>query len=184
VPDDTNSFEIHWFRVRDKVAGYFFRKGCSVEDTQDLVQETAMGAWRNYSTLKGDFNAWIFGIAKNTFNSYVRNKKLENIVEDEAEILETDASPEHRAIAKILMKQCLTRLNPIDRKSLVLHDFYGKKYEEISAILGISRSNAHYHVEKARDYIRKRYPELVIRIKDEVCDYEESGYIQGLHILN
>lgn len=184
MPDDTNSFEIQWCAVREKVAAYFFRKGCSAEDTQDLVQETAMGAWRNYSSLKGDFNAWIFGIAKNTFNNYLRDRKRKNVVEDEDGVIETNASPEHRTIAKILMKQCLIQLNPIDRKCLVLHDYLGKKYEEISEILGISRSNAHYHVEKARDYLRKRYPELLIRTKGEVCNYEESGYIQGLHILN
>ena len=160
------AFVKDWRIVEGKLAGYFYRKGCPEEDSLDLVQETAIRAWRNYGTLKGDFKPWVFSIAKFTFIDYLRKKKQVDEIEDEASIQDLSPDPGSRAVNSELLRQCLEELEPIDRECLVLHDAEGYKFEIIAEMLGISVSNAHYHVDKARKYLCERFPDLVNKKKE------------------
>lgn len=178
------NFDKQWDLVKKQVEGYFFRLGCSPEDTLDLVQETAMGAFRNHSSLKGDFRSWAFGIARNVFKNYLSKRKNNApLVEDDI-IEDSRANPERRALAKSVMEQCIGELDKLDRDCLILHDYHQYKFEKIAEILGISVSNAHYHTDKARTYLRARHPELVAGHQKEVAYNEKIRHIQGLSILN
>ena len=153
-------FETEWRKMEAKLAGYFFRKGCPEEDVEDLVQETAYRSYKNFSTLIGDFSFWVWGIASHVFLDYLRKQRKTNELDEENEPSNVQ-DPGNRTISRVLMEACLKLLDPIDRKCLILHDLGGKNLEEISKILGISVSNAHYHVKKARTTIREYFPELV-----------------------
>ena len=165
-PLEYNEFEKSWQQVEGKLAGYFYRKGCPEEDSLDLVQETAARAWGGFDTLRGDFTSWVFGIAKYVFIDYLRKRKQVDEIEDEALIEDHRQDPGTRAINAELLRKCFDALDLLDRKCLTLHDIEGYNYEKISETLGISVSNAHYHVDKARKYLRERFPELVIKIKE------------------
>ena len=166
------------------VAGYFFRKGCPEEDVRDLVQETGLQAWRSYSQLQGDFKSWSFGIARNTFSAYLRKRSRELEIVEESLIADSRGNPEKIVLANILMDQCLGELTKKERECLVLHDYHGHNYKKIAEMLGISLSNAHYHVEKARSYLQEKYPELVVMTEKIVGEYDEERRIQGLPVLN
>ncbi len=159
-------FEESWHAVEPKLNGYFYRKGCSREDTLDLVQETAVRAWQNFHTLKGNFKPWVFGIAKFVFFDYLRKKKRVDEIEDESVIEDLKQDPGKSALNAQLIRQCLDELDPLDRQCLILHDLEGYNFDEISGMLGISLSNAHYHDDKARKYLRERFPELVNNIEE------------------
>ena len=159
--DDQRRFEREWRGIEPKLAGFFFRKGCPRDDIDDLVQETALRSWTNYSSLKSDFASWVWGIAKHVFYDYIRKRKKVSELEEEDEITDTAPDPGTRTISKVLLKQCLKKLDPLDRKCLILHDSAGKNLKEISEELGISLSNAHYHVDKARKILQESFPELV-----------------------
>lgn len=152
-------FENVWREIQSKLTGYFYRQACPEEDVRDLVQETATRAWTNLETCKGDLPAWMFGIARYVFLDYLRRKKDETTIEIDA--VDQRFNPEARSIEKLLISQCLQELDPIDRECLVMHDLQGYRFEDIAKKLGISRSNAHYRVEQARQYLRLKYPELV-----------------------
>jgi len=159
--DDQRRFEREWRGIESKLTGFFFRKGCPREDIDDLVQETALRSWTNFSSLKTDFNAWVWGIAKHVFCDYIRKRRQVPDLEEEDNIIDSSPDPGTRTVSKILLKECLKMLAPLDRKCLLLHDSAGKNLKEISEILGISLSNAHYHVDKARKILQESFPELV-----------------------
>ena len=165
--EEQNSFERSWRNCEDSLTGYFYRKGCPEEDTKDLMQETAMRGWKNFSSLKGEFKPWIFTIAKRTFIDYLRKRKPTSEIVDNV-VVDSRPGPSQHAITKSLLSQCLKVLDPIDRKCLTLHDFEGLNFEKIGEMLGISTSNAHYHANKARSGLRESFPDLLHRRPDRV----------------
>ncbi len=154
-------FESTWREVESKINGYFIRRGCSRNDIDDLTQEVAVRAWKNFHRIKGEFKPYAFGIAKYVYINYINDKA--NFADDDRIALVADSSlnPSQESEVKELIDTCLETLDPIDRECLTLHDLHGQNFEEISRILGISRSNAHYHIEKARKLLRETFPELL-----------------------
>jgi RNA polymerase sigma factor (sigma-70 family) len=150
-------FEELWRSVEKRLQGYFHRKGCPDYDCEDLVQETALRAWRGFATLNEDFRCWIFGIAKFTLFAHLRNKKrIANLNLKVAE----DCPPEDPGtliISRIQMQSCLRDMNSRDRDCLFLHDYEGCTLKEIAEKMGISVSNAHYHVKRACEFVRERF---------------------------
>lgn len=157
-------FEACWQDVERKIAGYFYRKGCPEEDARDLCQETAMRAWAKRSSNKGDFNPWVFRIARFVFLEYLRSKRDITDVEP----VDKHPGPDRIASAKSLVSECLSMLDEKRRSCLVLHDHDGLGFKEIGDKLGISTSNAHYQVETARKHLRDKFPELVVKSREEV----------------
>jgi RNA polymerase sigma-70 factor (ECF subfamily) len=151
------NFEDLWQSVEKRLQGYFYRKGCSDHDCEDLVQETALRAWRGFGSLNGDFNCWIFGIAKFTLFAHLRNKKrIANLNVKIAEDCPSE-DPGTLIVSRVHMQSCLRDMNSRDRDCLFLHDYQGCTFREIAEEIGISVSNAHYHVKRARELVRERF---------------------------
>ena len=153
-------FEICWHDVERKITSFFYRKGCSSDDSCDLAQETALRGWKNFDTLRGDFKPWIFQIAKYVFIDYLRKRRGVTTVDiDDCQIAGNSHESYAQTELKSIMDEILEELDPFDRKCLILHDLEGKNFEEIAIELGNSVSNAHYHVDKARKFLRQRFEE-------------------------
>lgn len=126
----------------------------SVEDAEDLVQETYLKAFKYYSKFSEgtNFKAWLFKIMKNTFINIYRKKKLqpyrvdmddlheglEQSLLDRGENLNPD--PETEFIFTEMdteIKEALLDL-PHDYKMVILlADLQGFAYREIADILEI-----------------------------------------------
>lgn len=155
-------FENRWFAVEKKLAGYFYRKGADRDDIRDLVQETAVRACEHYHTLRGEFQPWIFGIARHVYLEYLRKCRNRYDADPAVPVSDNSSNPERNSISRKLLADCLDRLETLHRQCLVLHDHDGFTFQEISEKLGIPRSNVHYHVESARKILKKEFPELII----------------------
>jgi RNA polymerase sigma factor (sigma-70 family) len=160
MTESATEFERRWNSVNTRISAYFYRNGCPQEDVRDLTQEVAYRAFRSYPTLQGDFQAWIHTITRRVFADYVRTRKQVFQVESEEEIRDPKSDPGTVIVMRELLAQCLQELDPKERECLYCYDVLGWKYEEIGEKLGISRSNAHYHVENARKRLRAIFPEL------------------------
>jgi RNA polymerase sigma-70 factor (ECF subfamily) len=151
------NFEDLWRSLEKRLQGYFYRKGCSAHNCEDLVQETALRAWCGFATLRSDFGCWVFGIAKFTLFAHLR--KLQRISILNMKIAEDFSSEDlgTSIISRVHMESCLRDLDPRDRDCLFLHDYEGCTFKEIAEKMGISVSNAHYHVKRAREFVRERF---------------------------
>jgi len=126
----------------------------SVEDAEDLIQETYLKAYKYYARFSEgtNFKAWLFKIMKNTFINSYRKKKLQppkvdfdDIQEGLEETMVTEAhasldDPENWLMAVEMdheVREALLSL-PHDYKMVVLlADLEGFAYKEIAEILAV-----------------------------------------------
>ena len=139
---------------RDQLFKSALRMTRSVEDAEDLIQETYLKAYKYYERFAEgtNFKAWLFKIMKNTFINSYRKKKLQppkvdfdDVHEGLEETLldamhESSIDPENGVIASQMdheVKQTLIDL-PHDYKMVVLlADLEGFAYKEIAEILEV-----------------------------------------------
>ena len=139
---------------RDQLFKSALRMTRSVEDAEDLIQETYLKAYKYYERFSEgtNFKAWLFKIMKNTFiNSYRKRKLqppkvdfddvqqgLEESLTDHAHDL--DVNPEAGVLASEMdheVRETLLSL-PHDYKMVVLlADLEGFAYKEIADILSV-----------------------------------------------
>lgn len=139
---------------RDQLYKSALRLTRSVEDAEDLIQETYLKAFKYYSKFSEgtNFKAWLFKIMKNTFINSYRKKKLQPYrvdFEDLQEGLEQslldrgenhNPDPESEFIFSEMdteIRDALLKL-PHDYKMVILlADLEGFAYREIADILEI-----------------------------------------------
>ncbi len=139
---------------RDQLYKSALRMTRSVEDAEDLIQETYLKAYKYYQKFSEgtNFKAWLFKIMKNTFINSYRKKKLQPTKVDFADVHEgleetlleraevTDANPEAGYLFDEMdheVSDSLTAL-PYDYKMVVLlADLEGFAYKEIAEILEV-----------------------------------------------
>ena len=124
-----------------------FRIVKNAEDAHDLSQEAFIKAYKALHTFRLDasFKVWFFQILRNTCISYLRKRKTrkmdQTISTDELYLVNTDLTPEEIATQSSLMealKEAIEKLSPARKEVIMLREFKGYSYEEISKIIGIS----------------------------------------------
>lgn len=134
------------------------------DDTDDILQNTFVKAWNALDSFRGDSGlyTWLYRIATNETISFLKGRRLSSFFSfssyssELVSKVEADASFDgdeslrkfYRAIAKLP-----------DRQRLVFNMKYFEelKYEEISAILGVSvgslKASYHHAVGKIKSYL-------------------------------
>jgi RNA polymerase sigma-70 factor (ECF subfamily) len=148
---DFTSAELPYYNQLYKTA---LRMTRSVADTEDLIQETYLKAFRYYDGFEEGTNlkAWLFRIMKNNFINSYRKKKVQpqHVELDElrdsgdelsaAELRLGDAGPEIGAVDEELDDQIARAINslPHDYKmALLLVDIQGHTYQEVADMLAV-----------------------------------------------
>lgn len=140
----------------------------SMEDSNDLIQETYFKALKNKDKFQEGTNikGWLYTIMKNTFINAYRKKKNQNTFVDETEnkfflnsresdkAVKTDALVDH----EYLMEQ----IHSIEKTYVETFMMYynGYKYEEIAEIMGIPLGTV-----KSRIFLARR------KMMDKLKDY-------------
>ncbi len=139
---------------RDQLYKTALRMTRSKEETEDLLQETYLKAYRYYDRFEEGTNlkAWLFRIMKNSFiNSYRRRKQLPQHVEfDELqEGFEETLTPPARADylhpeADVMagemdheVRDALVDLPHDYKMAVLLVDIYGFTYQEVADMLAV-----------------------------------------------
>jgi len=128
------------------------------EDQMDLYQEIVYQLWKGFDSFKGNSkrSTWMYRVALNTAYTYLRkekkrgNKVSVDHIQLTYEIKDT-ALEERLAQMYAQIKQ----LPDID-KGIILLLLAGKKYEEIAAITGFTRSNVATRISRTKDKLRNR----------------------------
>lgn len=131
-------------------------------DSEDLVQETAIKAFRALHTFKDgtSFKSWAFTILKNTFISKYNRKKKRNVVnnpiEDFTFALENKYSVRNDAVSKMRFKELEASIEELSYKSKLpfLMFVEGYQYNEISAILNIPIGTVKSRINFARTKLK------------------------------
>lgn len=157
---------------RDQLYKSALRMTRSVEDAEDLIQETYLKAYKYYArfTEGTNFKAWLFKIMKNTFINSYRKKKLQPPKVDFDEIqegleetlmdkaLNSLIDPESSLTAIDMdheVREALLSL-PHDYKMVVLlADLEGFAYKEIAEILAVPVGTVMSRLYRGRRMLEK-----------------------------
>jgi RNA polymerase sigma-70 factor (TIGR02960 family) len=161
----------------------------SIQDAEDLVQETLLAAWRSLETFQGrsSLRAWLYRIATNLCLNALRARSRrpqqgQTVAESPAPIRLTepiwlepypdllleeipDRSPgpaaryEARESIELAFIVALQGLPPRQRAALVLRDVLGFRTAEVAAMLDTGEASVKGALQRAREALRDRLPD-------------------------
>jgi RNA polymerase sigma-70 factor (ECF subfamily) len=147
--------------------------GCA-DEAQDLLQEAFLRAYRNFDRFQGDssFYTWIYRIAVNLALSGRRRRRIRTLrlgEEHQGHVValprdprgDDPAAPLERAEREQVIQEALNALAPDYRSVIVLKEFDGLAYDEISAVLGIPIGTVRSRLHRARCELRDQLRGLV-----------------------
>ena len=122
-------------------------------DAEDATQDAFVQAWRNLAGFRADaaFSTWMYRIVTNRCLNLLRaRRRTEPLPEgQEAPASRPDRIAEARWQVEDL-KRAIGRLTPEQRAPLVLREFQGCSYEEISEALDLSIPAVKSRLHRAR----------------------------------
>ncbi len=131
------------------------------EDQKDLYQDIVYQLWKSFKTFRGDAkqSTWIYRIALNTALLYLKNKKRRGYKTsiDELVLINENYDTVLEERLEILYAH-IRKLGEID-KGIVFLFLEGKKYEEISKIIGMSTSNIGTRMARIKEKMNKQIKE-------------------------
>ncbi|HBY60510.1 MAG TPA: RNA polymerase sigma factor [Solibacterales bacterium] len=149
---------------------YFYRVSGERGASEDLVQEVFLRILKYRHTWQSgqDFVAWMYRIARNTWNDVAGKRSAERSLDDEADRFgETIASVEGGPVEALmkaerldLLRRALDKLPPDRRELLVLARFQELKYDQIAAILGCEVGTVKVRVFRAVRDLGRMYGQL------------------------
>jgi RNA polymerase sigma-70 factor (ECF subfamily) len=134
------------------------------DDAADAVQDAMCSAWRkqtSYESAKGEIKSWFLKIVRNRCLDLIRKRQRRGTtVPISAAIEPADAnSPDSAADQDgrlTVIKAELLKMNGEQREIILLRDFHGLAYGEISKVLGVANGTVMSRLHRARLELRRR----------------------------
>jgi RNA polymerase sigma factor (sigma-70 family) len=129
------------------------------EDKKDLFQEMVLQLWRSYPKFKSDStgSTWMYRVALNTaisnFRKESRKPERRSILDSDFEIPDFSDFPRQSENLSML-KVAIDQLTQIEKAIIMLY-LEEKSYEEISEIIGISKTNVGVKINRIKAKLEK-----------------------------
>ena len=128
------------FGIAHKICRVYFQNS---DERKDVLQEMMYQLWRSYPSFdaRSTFSTWMYKVCLNTALTWKRNSKKyrnETLALGHYEI--ADDTPANKEEAIKQLTNAISEMAPLN-KAVVLLYLESMSYEEIAAILGISRAN-------------------------------------------
>ncbi len=161
------AFEELFERHRDKVFNVVFRILGDVTECEDVVQEAFLKALRNIHSFHGNsaFYTWLYRIAVNAavdFRKKLRPRGVVSIHRKDGTTQEVTSQAdgpvkiEQRREMAGLLRETMNELTEKHRSILILREFQGLSYIEISEVLGCSKGTVESRLFRARHSLREK----------------------------
>jgi RNA polymerase sigma-70 factor (ECF subfamily) len=177
---DESAFAALAERYRRELQVHCYRMLGNFEDSEDLVQETFLRAWRKRKSFQGrsSFRAWLYGIATNACLDALQRRPRQ-VASTEAnpaeipwlqpypdrlleEIAPSEAEPEVEVVAKetieLAFLVAVQHLPPRQRAVLILRDVLGWSAKATAAMLESSVASVNSALQRARATLKRRLP--------------------------
>lgn len=133
----------------DNVYRFILKNLRHEEDARDVVQSSFEKMWINRASV--DYSrskSFLFTVAYNQMIDHLRKVKRISLKESFSENSQYSDRPVHNA--KKILEEALARLNETQRSLVLLKDYEGYSYEEISEITGLNASQVKVYLHRAR----------------------------------
>jgi len=129
------------------------------QDREDLINDITLELWKSFKSFNGNskISTWIYRVAFNTSMNYKRKKRNDSLFVSIHDFKKEDLFPwlteqENSSELEVLYK-CIDELNAIN-KAIILLYLDGKSHDEISEIMGISKTNAGTRISRIKEQIK------------------------------
>ena len=178
---DESAFSALVERHRREIHVHCYRMLGSLDDAEDLTQETFLRAWRKRTSFRGDssFRAWLYGIATNAcLDALAARPRVptpqggrplgevpwlqpypDRLLEG---VAPSDEEPEAELVAKETMElafiAAIQLLPPKQRAALISKDVLGWSVAECAALLETSVAAVNSALQRARATLKRHLP--------------------------
>jgi RNA polymerase sigma-70 factor (ECF subfamily) len=173
---DEAAFTAHVERHRRELQVHCYRMLGSLEEAEDLTQETFLRAWRKRATFQGraSFRAWLYRIATNACLDALEKRPrkpkggevlwLEPYPDELLEAVPADGEhPDALVVARetieLAFMVAVQHLPPRPRAVLILRDVLGWSAKDTAALLETSVPAANSALQRARAALQQHLPE-------------------------
>ena len=139
-----------------KIARAFTRTS---HDREDLINDIALELWKSFERFKGDskISTWIYRVAINISMNYKRKKKKDSFFSFLDDFKKVDSLPwlieQDNSSESEILYNCIDELSEIN-KAIILLYLDGNSHDEISEIMGISKTNVGTRIGRIKEQIR------------------------------
>ncbi len=181
MKEDNKKFATDFEEFRPHLKSFILRMTASVEDTEDLLQDTYIKATKNVHTFKNEssLKTWVFAIAINLTKNFLRSKKrwMDNVTDigKDAAIASPDFMQKIMAVHETSPQgifelrehinfcfTCVGKTLPIDQQvALLLKEIYDFKVVEVAEILQLTEGVVKHLLFNSR--------QTMIKIFDKRC---------------
>ncbi len=156
---DSKAFETLFHRYKDRMYNFAYKMLGNEDSAGDVTQEVFIKLFRslNNSSQINNLKNWLFIITRNMCLNRIRDKKTE--IELEA-IEEKTSENEIEKLQVLKLKQALAELEPDLKEALILREYQGFSYKEISEILGLSDSAVKSLLFRARIKLKEIFEKI------------------------
>jgi RNA polymerase sigma-70 factor (ECF subfamily) len=183
LPDTEREFVALIERHRRELQLHCYRMLGSYEESEDMVQETMLRAWRGRASFEGrsSLRAWLYKIATNACLDLLRRRPRPAVPHEAGgapseipwlqpypdrlldEIPSRDAGPDAVVVARetveLAFLVAIQHLPPSQRATLILRDVLGWSAKETAALLDTSVASANSALQRARATLQDQLPE-------------------------
>ena len=148
---------------------YAYHSACAgANNAADLTQQTFLNIWRSINgihTEPDNYKAWIFRIAVNVKNDFLRIKQRNPLPLEFNEELDNELQQDDCMTETLMVKTALSRLTDSQREVLLLNNM-GLDSEETGKILKLSSSAVRSRLVKARHEFEYQLQNCGVNIRE------------------
>jgi RNA polymerase sigma-70 factor, ECF subfamily len=160
---DKRAMKVLFARHNVRVFRFITRLIGPTSAAEDLVSEVFIDVWRKAGQFEGrsQVATWLLGIARHKALSHLRNRSLDQLDDDTAQMLEDPADTPETACEKkdtgTLLRRCLSQLSSAHREIIDLVYYHERPMQDVAKILAIPEAT----VRTRMFYARKHLAELL-----------------------
>lgn len=152
---------------RQNVHAFCYHRIGDFQDAQDLVQEIFLKVYLSLNQLRdpGKFSGWLYRIAINNCNLWLRKRKAKTLsLEDPDKLQDTSLSiyeDYHKRELEIKIKEALSQLSENNRLVITLRYLGGRSYNEIADFLNLPLTTVKSRVHEGKKQLKKELINMV-----------------------
>ena len=145
-------------RYRPRLVAMAQRSLRCADDAQDAAQEVLVAAFENRARYRshGRFGSWLFALAANHLRELARARRRRRLATGFTDGQAVVAAPQESVLDAQVLWDALGGLSPNERASLLLHDLYGFRHDDIARLFGVAPGTARSWAARARQAARRR----------------------------
>ena len=129
------------------------------QDRDDLINDITLELWKSFKSFNGEskISTWIYRVAINTSMNYKRKRRNDSLLVSFNDFKKEDVFPwlveQDNSSELEVLYNCIDELNEIN-KAIVMLYLDGNSHDEISEIMGISKTNVGTRIGRIKEQLK------------------------------